>query len=776
MGDQLVNLTRPDGTVLQATESDAEQLRQYGYKDQDVGARAQANVEVATEAYYSTPGQKVKTAVEGFTSGLTLGGSDKLLELATDAGITGDEWRSRSEYNPGTRLGSELVGAIAPSFFSGGTLTPAGALVEGGRLATRGVEGVVARSVARGAIEGAGFGLGAEVSQSALTGDPLTVEGSLAGMGWGAVWGGGLGAVAGGLEKGIARKAAVKAEAGAAAKLVEENYGAFRGAVREAGTKADEAFRAVEMEIGAQAGAEKLSKVKTAERATGVFDEAADIRNKTFNESWTEHPGVRAEKKAAIAAYNDMKSAYQRKDWGAMERSHEKFITRLDEMEQARNVFQGSMPESKPLSVGQRFEAPPPNPRVEAMKDAMSQVKDLATVSSTLRAMSESPMGFASMSPARFEKAAGALETFLKHPAAELSGTQEAIKSTIAKMAEGAGVKVEGNATAQLRGLWESVRNVKSASGVADAAKVAEGKLPWGQKVAQTGAGVAIGKAIGGGFGGYALGRTIANGLLGMKGAVMKTVADATEKWAPRAQKAVRYLGPQGSALMTKLDGTEDVRDKRKSDTELAIERMKEIHEAAPTIRDRIYKQLAPINMYYPEYAAAMHEQMVNQFTYLYNQVPRDPGNAFNRLESLYKPPPEEVAKFKAAWEIFHNPVKAAVDFANGRRVSPQSAAALSNMWPAVWNQMRQGLIQRFSDPEVLSKMQYDDQVQMSLLTGIRMHSTMRPEFIASQQQMFQERNQPLPMAKQPGAPGGEGGRPSGDSPYMTQAQKSTSR
>lgn len=881
MGD-LVNVVRPDGTILQATEEDAAQLRQYGYKDQDPVARAAENVAQAEEAYYTTPSQKVKTAIEGLGSGMTLGISDKLLEATTDAGITGDEWRSRSEYNPGIRLGSELVGAIAPSFLSGGTLTPAGALVEGANVATKGISGAIGRSVVRGGIEGAGFGLGAEVSQSALTGDPLTVEGTLAGMGWGALWGGGLSAVGGAIEGRIAKKASVLAEkeagSAAATKLLDEQYGAFRGAVKEAGTKADEAFKAVEKELDAQvanvklekhrakvagveqSNAEKMAKYEASQarraemtdyaskvdeakaaskaeadriseqratlekfqagvtqQATGALDEAANLRNTTFNMPWTEHNAIRPYKKQAIASYNELKAAVAKKDWAKTEEVFTKFKTQIDDLNKQGELWKGELyhanPELsfKPTAVKGEFKAPKelpkvdtpsprgemparpgapepsapklqptptlPAPQLEQIKKAFSDIKDLGSVSSTLRSIAESPSGFAGMTPARFEKTAGALESFLKHPAAELSGSQEAIKSTIARLAEHAGVTVEGNAVSQLRAVWESARNVKSASGIAATEKVASGDLPWTRRAAQTAVGVGIGKAAGGGFAGYALGRTIAAGLLGVKGAVMSTIASSAEKWMPRAGKAVRYLAPKGEPLMTRLDGTMDAKDKRKSAQDLAMERMKEINEAAPSIRDTLYKQLQPINMYYPEYAAAMHEQAVNAFTYLYNNTPRLEGNAFNRLQPLGKPDAVAVAKFGRIYEIFHNPVKTMTDFLAGKRVSPEAAEAFSNMWPAVWGTMRTALIQRFSDPEVLNKMAYDDQVQMSVLTGIRMHSTLRPEFIASQQQMYQERNQPLSMPPQPGAPGNSGGASGGgDSPYATQAQKSTNR
>ena len=127
-----VVLKRPDGSILEVDEKDSEELKHaFGYKDEAEEERSSRNAKASYESYYSGLGQRIKTGIEGLTSGLTAGGSDKLLQWATDAGITGDEWRARAEVNPGTRLGTEIIGAVGPALFSGGAITPAGAITEG---------------------------------------------------------------------------------------------------------------------------------------------------------------------------------------------------------------------------------------------------------------------------------------------------------------------------------------------------------------------------------------------------------------------------------------------------------------------------------------------------------------------------------------------------------------------------------------------------------------------------------------------------------------------
>lgn len=755
---RLVNLTRPDGTVFQATEEDAPQLVGLGYKPEAEEKLTERAVAASEERYYSSTSQKIKTGIEGLGSGLTLGGSDKLLEWATDEGLTGDEWRGRAEYNPGTRLATELVGAIAPAFFSGGTLTPAGALMGGAKVAGRGIKGTLARGAAIGGIEGAGFGLGAEISQSALTGDPLTVEGALAGIGWGAVFGGGLGAFGGAIEGRIARKAeveaAIKAKEETTAALTSERWGALRDSVRDSAVKAETAFKtasdAVEM---------------TSKSARETLIQANGIRSGVFNEPWTETIGMaKRDKKIAIDAFNDMKAAYKNKDWDGMSAAQERFNKQLGDLNKTREQFSYLGTSVEQINPIGRFAA-------QDAGKAMAELKDLAIVGQTLKSFAETPHGFVGMGKATFEKMSGAMEKFMAVPSAEFAGAQASLQKGIGELAEHVGVAVEGGPVAQLRATWETLRATKSAKGVEDATKVVSGG--FGKRMAATAAGVATSKATGSGFLGFSVGRSIANGLLGVKGAILGQISSTAATWLPRAGKAAKVAGPKIEPMLTKLDGTQD---SKKSAQEAFRERSKELREAAPAIRETLYKSLAPMDAHHPEWAREAHATAVKQFSWIYNKLPRDPGNSFSKLESLWNAAPIEVAKFGRYWEAFHNPTKVVNDALTKGHISPEHAEGIQNMWPALFQHLRSNFLERVMDPVIMAKMNYGDQIHAGLITGIPFHSTMTPQFIASQMQMYQERSTPLQMPPQPGAPGAAGGRPNADSPYQTQAAKSTNR
>lgn len=156
-------------------------------------------------------GEALKTAGEGLASGATFGLSDLAI-----AKLGGEDWRQaaseRAEFAPAIRTGSEIAGAIAPVLLSGGSGAAgkvAGAaptslvarLGEGVATGARGLVGEGAPSLvgrvaqraipmaAQGAAEGAFYGAGQTISESALGNEELTAEKLLAGAKGGALAG-----------------------------------------------------------------------------------------------------------------------------------------------------------------------------------------------------------------------------------------------------------------------------------------------------------------------------------------------------------------------------------------------------------------------------------------------------------------------------------------------------------------------------------------------------------------------------------------------------------
>src|SRR5882672_1666702 len=99
-----VTMVRPDGTTIEVPEETAGHLETLGYRQQTTEQELGQQLEVGSQKYYTTPGQELKTGLEGALGGATLGLSDLL--------IGSDESQQRARYNPGIRMGTELLGGL----------------------------------------------------------------------------------------------------------------------------------------------------------------------------------------------------------------------------------------------------------------------------------------------------------------------------------------------------------------------------------------------------------------------------------------------------------------------------------------------------------------------------------------------------------------------------------------------------------------------------------------------------------------------------------------
>lgn len=227
-----VNVVRPDGSVFSTSKEEADKLKVFGYKTETEAEQTDRLVQKQNEENRTSFTEKVKTAGEGALSGLTFGASEYLY---------GDEAQERAKYNPGVRVVSEIVGAIAPAVLTGGgsagvsagrvantartalaagkvveavdaargvkelstlakagralEFTPAGQVAKLGRTVEESIGGVKG-AMAGGAVEGALGGVQATITNAKLNDDPVTAEALWANMGFGSLFGVAAGGVA----------------------------------------------------------------------------------------------------------------------------------------------------------------------------------------------------------------------------------------------------------------------------------------------------------------------------------------------------------------------------------------------------------------------------------------------------------------------------------------------------------------------------------------------------------------------------------------------------
>lgn len=776
-----VTLTRPDGSQIEANYEDVEQYKALGYQPESAQSQYSRNIQQAKEDYFTSPGQRTAAGFEGFLNGLTVGGY---------TGITNDDdQQDRARYNPGTRLGGEIVGAILPSMLPGGAEAEGIRIAEmGGELLahtpqgllTRGAEAIAEGTTAtktghalvKGAVEGAGMGAGAAVTNAQLSGDPVTAEAVVAGMGWGALFGGGLGYAGGKIGVAAEARAAKAAEAEVAASkgfVAEEKWGAFRSALNDVRDSSAKTLDDTAARIAADAG--KLEDTETlAAHVTAHSAELEKSQNALFDRvsikgGWL-RKGATDLKNEILKTRATIAKKLKVRDF----RNYEELSVRYsNQMAALGDLAKVAMPEAEPFLAKAAMEG----------TEAMKKLEGLTAITETLKDVPFTPEGFTRMTPTKVEKIVAATEKFLKDAPEELGPQKDALGTAINNLAADAGLKFDGLTPAEtLKATWESMRSAgaKGSAEVAEKLKVHGFGTQTAKYVASHEA-TSLMKQAGGGLISRSLAREgahrLVGGLLSIAGGVKGMLLDGVSKLAlrPETGKALRFVGPKIDPLMVRLDGS--LEEKAKPRKQLMMARMREIREAAPTINDTLYRAVEPLVGQHTELAAGVNKAAVAMFNALVLRMPRDPGKSFNRMQSLWSPDPIMQEQFARAYEVFQNPVGVALRYLrNPRSITPEGARALQEMNPELWNTLRTEMIMKLGQPGMLDSMGYSEQVGLGHLLDIRIHSTQSPEFIKAQQLMFQKREEPLPA--RPSASDNNSNNPSGTSRGMTAAQRIT--
>ncbi len=746
MPKDLVEIVRPDGTTLQVPAEDAEILRNsgQGYRDETAAEALGRNRAAAEEEYFSTAGQGLKTVGEGVASGLSLSGSDVLFE-----DVLGWDTAERAKYHPGKRLAGELTGAILPSIVAPGSgvgsilaKTPAGLLARGAsRVAPALTASRSGQAAVRAGVEGAGYGAAAEVTQSVLNGDPLTAEAVIAGAGFGSLIGAAAGGLFGKLDEVAEGYAAARAAEKASTRgevVAAEHYSTFHSTITDARKAAAATAKTADAEMSAAA---KAARKLTPDDLVPREAVAADLFN-TATAAGKVNAVAREARSEALSALKRARNAIATGNAELAEVAMKEHAERVIDFSR---ITGQSAPELEAIFSS----------KVATATDAAGELAALRSASS-LR-FPKTAAGFSGIAPAEMEKKLQLVDGLLKTRSAELSGVRDSVTASISNLSERVGVKVEGGPVEQLRGVWEASRNAtKAASSPGVLKKVAS---TFGNAAASAGV-----KAFGG---------PAASALLGLKAAVMGGIQDAIATWAPKVTRAAVKTNAAAriDPLRTRIDGTID--QDSKSRREMMKARAKEIQDLAPTVRDSLYRAVTPLSTTHPKFAQAVFETGVKQFDALVAQVPKDPGVAFSRGKSLFAPDFITTEKFAQVYRAFVDPAGMVKDALAGNHVSPVAVEALKTMSPEIYQTVRLGMLERLSEPGVVEKLSYREQISLGQFIDVPIHAAATPRFIANQQMMYQQRNEPLPVS----TPTSNSNNPSGGRPAgMTSAQETSER
>lgn len=875
MPDKVI-LVRGDGSKLEATPEQAQRLAILGYQQESSDQHIKDVQAGAEREYYESSSQRLRAAGEAVGAGLSFGATDFFGDREATA--------KRAEYNPGTRIAGEILGAVAPLVLSGGKSAEASAaqigeragLVGSGRLATGtgaariaegtgavntvakeasalskvaskaptsllsdaaralapGAEGSLTKAISAGVLEGSVYGIAGEIDHSYLDGTPLTSEAVLHGVGWGAFLGGALAGVGHGISKlGEEAQAAIDKPAIEAAKHAEATKVVDTKNKLSLAKHADE-VEAVRAENAAKK-AEYAQAVKDADAAevarVAKAKEPPVPKGALQGTAGAEYQAFKGETRNLVNSFKQAVNDVDTNIVGAFEQAkgsvHARNLPMIDQgISESRVLFQKAVKAaesgkfeaaqeaigeyaSKTREIGKIIGADIPSP-VKPFNDFIA----MKAVGAELQRLPGSVEAFATMSPASFERIAGAIE---KMGTLGVSGT-EIVKEASLNFSRALGIEAE-----DLRGAWRAAKEILKNEGKPGVVNMAERIKPPDRpglikepnqpklerfprppsKEADKIEGLSeggrpsflrhlLGYAVGGKayvtaraaglgrVGGYAAYRgvrdAVVNGtkhLSEVRAAAISKVRDATAAFAPGTGRAIRYsAGSAASGLGTTLYGEKDT--STKDPQQLALNRIKEINEFAPTARNSLFKVVEPLSTVQPELAKGIHASGLEAFQALYELTPKDPG-AISKLKGIWKPSDVAALTLSKQLAVFHAPLKEAVEMLNTSNFDPIKCEALRKFAPAVWQEMRVGVLDRVSQPGVMDKMTYQDQIGLSVMLDLPIHSSMEPGYIATSQQLFVDRNQPLTANPRIGQ---NGGAPNpADNANATSAQKTES-
>lgn len=806
-----VNVRRPDGTMISVTPDAADKLEVLGYKRETEGESNQRLNEQQRTEDYSGGMQGVAAFGEGIASGASLG----LYDWAADK--LGFDTAERAEYNPGKRLAGEIVGGVGGAIALGpegalkdlGSLTPVGQLVRGADTLSEATGlGRIGTAAVKGAAEGAGFGAGGAISHDSLSGDGLSSEHILAGIGWGALFGAGLSAGGATLARGSERIAARVAAEGEGVEgaisrstieraIPQEEWSGLRSSVdalAKASTSIADNTSKLIQDATAAAGQETRGLGPGGMELLKLRGGGDDVLSAAVAEGKLATPEIQAVKKAYKAASRAVEEGEPEKIKEALNQYREA----IGSANQAHNFGV-----EVPFATGpiEHLAGLAADHAGKAGADAFQKVADLRAIGEALSGFPRTSRGWLSLTGEQAENLHAGLGKALASQVPELSALSDSMGGAIQRINEVMGTQ-GANPVDALTSGWKTLREARTKAILSDMKQVMgrdataasrQGTLARIFKMGASRQASRVAREMGGGIIGSSAayqgtgalmdmlsgrpGKALFGAALGVKQVVQRRIRDAVVALQPVYSAVENHggsahffdqAGKKHDSLSIKLDGTLD--NEGGTPAQMAIRRTKEIADNARGARDALYKALQPMHLAgLPSLAEGLHKSAVSQFQALMDFIPKDPGTQISMGKSLWEPDKQAIARLRDGLTVFHDGVGSVERMLSNTTgaVTPALAEALRAFHPEIYQDIRSDVMTKASGWDINTDLH--TQANIGLLLDIPMHSTQRPEWIAAQQMMYQQRNQP----GKPKSSSGGGGSGAGNS-MATPAQMVT--
>ncbi len=241
----------------------------------------------------------------------------------------------------------------------------------------------------------------------------------------------------------------------------------------------------------------------------------------------------------------------------------------------------------------------------------------------------------------------------------------------------------------------------------------------------------------------------IGGSLLSAKTAVKSKIQTIVAEYGGPVAKGVQKLGPvtaylASSAFTNEADGDKNLRKQARN-------RIDEIHAAAVAAPDTAFAAVAPLMGHISDAAFKMHQVVVNALQHLSAVAPKDPGLNTKLFESKWTPAWNESRAFAHRVEAVFNPDAALARQLNGTG-HPAGAETLWTVWPAYMQHAAADIIERATQEKYsMQRASAFSRIFRTPLTGFQ-----DPIIATAIQGMYMQAGQ----APQQGSPAQPTGRP----------------
>ena len=186
------------------------------------------------------------------------------------------------------------------------------------------------------------------------------------------------------------------------------------------------------------------------------------------------------------------------------------------------------------------------------------------------------------------------------------------------------------------------------------------------------------------------------------------------------------------------ISGQDTMEEKRKQ-YEKNLEKYSSLTQDTQMFQQEIADKLGPLNEVAPETAAALSVKMAEALQMLSGAIPKMDDDNFLGFRPEIPPSDYEISEFANMERLIQSPLTL-LDDLNNSMITIQNAAIVKGLYPEIYNQMVESVMQEVINSKV--KLSYQKRLDLSVLLGRPLDLSMTPQFIQSMQQMHSPQTQ----------------------------------